>query len=293
MVTIVAGFKCDGGIVLCADTQETAGAAKKNVTKLQVHHGFFNPLSGEKDRRFAAAFCGAGDGPFIDKLLNEVWAAIRWCESLSDACVIAESKIKSTYEEYGRIFQNGLCPQVDLLYGITMDEFSCLFSATGPVVNDVTDYISGGAGYYLSDFIASRMYSPSMNVKLGVTLAAYILLQCKEHVEGCGGESHIAVLRESGKSGYVATSIVQEITDFLYESDPEIGKFLLSVADLDVSQTCLNKLTKDLTKTLTSKRAFHIDRLGKYRQFLRANDEQLGLTKERDELNISEDHLGI
>jgi hypothetical protein len=73
-VTIVAGFKSYEGVVLCADTQETVLHSKRHVPKLR-----FEPDSlaksvkewrGEKDD-LAAAFCGAGDGPFIDKLIDE------------------------------------------------------------------------------------------------------------------------------------------------------------------------------------------------------------------------------
>ena len=38
-VTIIAGFRCQDGVVICADTQETSGSAKRNVPKLEFFKG--------------------------------------------------------------------------------------------------------------------------------------------------------------------------------------------------------------------------------------------------------------
>ena len=38
-MTIIAGFRCQGGIVVCSDTQETSGTAKRSVPKLQCFQG--------------------------------------------------------------------------------------------------------------------------------------------------------------------------------------------------------------------------------------------------------------
>lgn len=69
-MTIIAGFRCQDGIVVCADTQETSGPAKRNVPKLVFSRG--PTLSAGQDKMInhdlALAMCGAGDGPFVDKV---------------------------------------------------------------------------------------------------------------------------------------------------------------------------------------------------------------------------------
>src|SRR6266404_5629863 len=62
-VTIIAGFKGYDGIVLCADTQETVQGFKRKVPKLRVEPA---KVGGD----LAVAFCGAGHGPFIDKVVD-------------------------------------------------------------------------------------------------------------------------------------------------------------------------------------------------------------------------------
>src|SRR5205823_3219963 len=93
---------------------------------------------------------------------------------------------------------------------------------------------SAGAGYYMADFLASRMYVGHLNIHQCVILAAYVLFQAKEHVEGCGGDSHIAILRNDGVSGRVDWKRVEAITKVLEMTDGNIGSLLLDVANLDM-----------------------------------------------------------
>lgn len=65
-------------------------------------------------------------------------------------------------------------------------------------------------------------------------LAAYILFQAKEHVDGCGGSSDIAILRSTGVSGYVDSEKVKAITEMLAAADKQVGEILLMMANLDL-----------------------------------------------------------
>lgn len=257
VVTIIAGFRCQDGIVVCSDTQETSGPAKRSVPKLQCFHG---PVSSQ-DRQsminpdLALAICGAGDGPFIDKITSQAWDAIRYVSDLWEAGDRVESMIKETYKEFGQIFQPGTCPQVDLIYGITIGGASRLFEAKGPVVNE-TNYSSDGAGYYLADFLTSRMRGDAwLNVRQTVILAAYILFQAKEHVEGCGGESHIAVLRESESSGMVDFRLIQHLTEYLKIADLYTGEMLLTSSDFTLPEHTVLKGLMDSMESIKFVRA--------------------------------------
>jgi hypothetical protein len=104
--------------------------------------------------------------------------------------------------------QSGFCPHVDLIYGIKMDGRTKLFSAVGPVVNEKDEYYSAGQGYYMADFLARRMFGDHLTIHQCVIVAAYTLFQAKEHVDGCGGDSHIAVLRDTGPSGLLNFQVI-------------------------------------------------------------------------------------
>jgi hypothetical protein len=238
VVTIIAGFRCQDGIVVCADTQETSGSAKRSVPKLQCFQGPVSSQDGQSliNPDLALAICGAGDGPFIDKITSQAWEAIQHVSDVWEASDRVELMIKETYKDFGQIFQPGSCPQVDLIYGIKIGGASRLFEAKGPVVNE-TNYSSDGAGYYLADFLTSRMRGDAwLNVRQTVILAAYILFQAKEHVEGCGGESHIAVLREGESSGMVDFRLIQHLTEYLKIADLYTGEMLLASSDFSLPE---------------------------------------------------------
>jgi hypothetical protein len=249
-VTIIAGFKCDDGIVICSDTQETVLHSKRQVSKLRYERASF---SQEVDR-LSAAFCGAGDGPFIDKIVENCWAAARLASDLDEACSGVEGEIKRTYTEFGSVYQPGFCPAVDLIYGLKQADQSRLFVARGPVVNEKFDYDSSGAGYYMADFLAARMYHAGLNLREGVILAAYVLHQAKEHVEGCGGESQIAVLRNNGISGRVDPGRINAITECLKFADRQTGGLLLSTADVEIDDEAFSELARSFESVLTTVR---------------------------------------
>ncbi|MGA8152248.1 MAG: hypothetical protein WB952_14945 [Terriglobales bacterium] len=264
-MTIIAGFKSYEGIVLCADTQETLEHAKRNIPKLRFEplntHGF--PVQ-ENVEDLAVAFCGAGDGPFIDKLVSEAWQDASVATSLDEACVTIEASIKRTYKEFGSIYQAGMCPEVQLIFGVKMDHRSRLFSAMGPIVNEKRGYDCGGVGHYMADFLASRMYGDYLPVHMCVILAAYVLFQSKEHVDGCGGDSQIVVLREDGSSGLVDWKRLEAITELLSRSDHDLSELLLKSANLNIADKELKEAASFMYDLMETFRSNQRDELRKW-----------------------------
>jgi hypothetical protein len=210
----------------------------------------------------AVAFCGSGYGPLIDKLVDECWKAAEPLDSLDDVSETIERTIKGLNKEYGEIYQAGQCPSVELIYGIKTAEGSKLFSSNGPIVNERPDYFSSGAGYYMADFLASRMYAQYLTVHQCVILAAYILYQAKEHVDGCGGDSHIAVLRsDGGADGLVDSARVQAMTDILVGVDSNFGRIALSAANLELAESEIVEDIEHFRDALKHFRTVHQNRI--------------------------------
>lgn len=76
---MIAGFRCQDGIVICADTQETLGSVKRNVSKLEFTKGptWSTEQNELINHDLAFALCGAGHGPFVDKIASRAWNALR------------------------------------------------------------------------------------------------------------------------------------------------------------------------------------------------------------------------
>ncbi len=291
-MTIIAGFKCQDGIVVCADTQETSGSAKRNVPKLEFSSG---PTWSEEQQKMinhdlAIAICGAGDGPFVDKVASRAWDALRGVADIWEASNAVESMIKETYREFGQIYQAGSFPQAELIYGITIGGQSRLFQASGPLVNE-KNYASSGIGYYLADFLAGRMGANGeegwLTTRQCTIVAAYILFQAKEHVEGCGGNSHIAVLRESESSGMVDFRLIEHLTEYLKLADRFTGEMLIETADFSVTDSKVSERIESLAGTIKFIRDSEINRLKEDRE----TDRSLSLSLAGEE--VTKDDLGL
>src|SRR5271165_1476054 len=197
-VTIVAGFKCADGVVLCADTEETFGNAKTSVPKLQVCSS--SQTEHAEDLMFALA--GAGNGPWVDKLVELTWARVQAASSFDEACQFAEASVKDAHQEYGNIFQPGMLPDAKLVYAVKMDGKTKLFSSDGPIVNEQRHFAIHGCGAELGTYICNLMCPSWTRHSLSqlAVLAAYIVYQAKNYVPGVGGRTHLVKLRNEGGS---------------------------------------------------------------------------------------------
>lgn len=278
-VTIVAGFKTQDGIVLCADSQETVGGvSKRNVPKLRFEPA--SKLSSGSD--LAAAFCGATDnGAFMDMLIDEAWSAAKSATSLQEACNRVSQSIKHTYREHVNLYQTGYMPSTELIYGVKMEGESRLFYGQGPAIHEKEAYATGGIGSYMADFLAARMYGHHLSVGEAVILAGYVLFQAKEHVAECGGDSQIVVLRNTASSGQIDQERTRDLTNIVDLADKGIGSLLLAsanfaVSDEDLKQRAIAAL-ENLLKLREEERTILQDWKDIWQRVLKVRRDDLGL----------------
>jgi hypothetical protein len=283
-VTVLAGFRCSKGLVLFADTQETVGVAKRHVPKLRFEE-FTGAVRALRGSDLAVAFCGAtNNGAFVDKLVDLAWTAAQTEDDIDSVCEAIEKSIEETYRHFGAIYQPGYLPDAELIYGVKMNGQSRLFNALGPAVNERDEYCTGGVGTYMADFLAARMYSVGLTVQQCVILAAYILFQTKEHVDGCGGKSHIAILREDGPSGLVDSQRVDAITENVQKADLQLGNLLLASSDLDIGDKEFKENANQVFGVLEMFREEQKKDFKKWEQFRCSFDTMFGLSIKRDSL---------
>jgi 20S proteasome alpha/beta subunit len=238
-VTIIAGFKAKDGVVVCADTQETRGKSKRNVPKVVFQPSAF---SHGCDADLVAAFCGAGEGPLIDKLIAKAWKDAKSGSDLDDVCQKIEDSITSEYQGLMDIYSAGFIPDFHIIYGIKKGGKSKLFYAAGPIVVEKADYATAGEGADLAGYLIGRFGTQSpAALSRCVVIAAYILEQAKQNVQFCGGESHVAILNDKGLSGIAGSTEIDAITQTLNLADSSMGSLLMQVADFTADETSLEK----------------------------------------------------
>jgi hypothetical protein len=230
-VTLIAGFKCEGGIVLCADTYQEASGMKRSVEKLIVY---------ERDW-CSVGFAGSGDqGDLIDTVVDSIQSTL----DASRPEILHEIK-RSIKDSLVLVYRNELAafPQppatseptdtiVTLLIAVKgkKDQNAELLLSYGTALHPVPEYEVRGSGETL-EFVAERLFRHDLPLRHGVLLCTHLLGLSKAHVGGVGGESHIAVITNGGwiqKARLVETDLSES---FFKRVDNIFSETLLSFAD--------------------------------------------------------------
>lgn len=183
-------------MVLCADSQETVGVMKFDAPKLVIL-----PSNGSPDDRVRMMFAGAGDGPFIDKLVEKMWEAALRGPGMTNAAVferVEDANIewhRRIWEAYGA----GERPGAELLIVIYTHHEVTLYRSYGPIITQVDDYAFVGIGGELGTFLAEHLNADSSSIEEDVSDAVYILDNVKKYVESCGGDTQLAALMLDGR----------------------------------------------------------------------------------------------
>jgi 20S proteasome alpha/beta subunit len=198
-MTIVAGFRCCDGAILCADTQETiSGYAKREVDKIT------NWSVAQYGYTFAIGTAGSGN--YADMLKEHLAGALRQFTSFDEQgmkAAITDSLVNffSTHI-WPRNSQD--VPQIENLIVLHPTDrgnrsFPLLLHTAETAVNDVThEPRCLGVGSYLAEFILTQYFYRYASKSAGLTMAAYMLKQVREHVEGCGKSSTIVYYGNDG-----------------------------------------------------------------------------------------------
>jgi hypothetical protein len=195
-MTICAGFKSEYGVVLCADSQETRGSMKFDAPKLVIR-----PSVGTPDDTVRMLFAGAGDGPFIDKLVDRMWrAAERGPNTLIDDVIarIEDANIE-WHQRIWPLYEADQRPIANILFVLYIPTSEPrLYRAIGPVINEIKDYAFVGYGEELGTFLAENFRPDSIDIEEDVSACLFILENAKKYVNSCGGETQLAALMLDG-----------------------------------------------------------------------------------------------
>lgn len=216
-MTIVAGFHCSDGIVLCADTQENVGDyIKRNVSKIEARPR----LLGMRNQIPCAVFAGAGDGDFIDYIVEKLWAAMEPKGGDLKAMIeAAEDELISQYQRLVPVHPNGM-PDASFLIAVwAAPREMSLLKINGPIVKRDVDFDAIGFGDILVTYIASRLLHIKTFLDEAVPVSIYMVDEAKQHVTECGGETHVVTLDEEGKFRRYSQDAIKTRTRELRDTD--------------------------------------------------------------------------
>ena len=186
-MTIVLGFRCTDGVVICADQQITApGAFKYHQTKITV----------EDFEGFSAVFAYAGQPGLALEVHDKIAKVLRDLgeqESVSDA---VRQSVDSVLSDMGRLYTQ---LELQMLIGTTaVHQKAALVGFDGKSVHAALPFNYLGIGESsLIRFLAQKLYTTKIDIRVGVDLGAYLIKKAEDYIDGCGGPIDVVTMADN------------------------------------------------------------------------------------------------
>ncbi len=197
VVTIGIGFRCRDGIVLSADQQVTWGDSHKAYErKLRCH----------SSDGWNAAFTYAGSPVLWNSFNDKFGEAMKLLRKPPTIRIIREM-VETILGLFDELKDDPTC--LNLLCAVIVPgEDYALFRTEGNVIHSVRDYEYVGCG----DSSLLRFLGPLITadppvatedqagriVRQAVMMATYLVMKAKTHIDGCGGDTDVLVVRPDG-----------------------------------------------------------------------------------------------
>jgi 20S proteasome alpha/beta subunit len=264
-MTVAAGFRCQDGVVLCADEEYTEGGLLKFTgSKMVVYEGLrarvLLTFSGDKDFATMA----------MDKIVERL---ARSSETATEIRSIVEGEIqqlhkKHIYRHPG--YKDGIAPEVSFLVGVwTEPQETDLWVTSRTTATRVPTWHTIGVGHYLAAYLGKTLFADSLNVREAALLGSYLLSQAKEHVPGCGGTSNIVTLAKDGSIKREDSLNIFEGEAYFSEFTTLVRRLFYAFGDLDLPNDELNRTVQIMIEDAVALRARRI----KYREIVKRDKE--------------------
>ena len=251
-MTIALGLIAEGGVVIAADRQETEGERKKDEQKVGT---LWAPGIG------SLIVSGAGNGPYIDSMITrlhvcfgaKVW---KWgdAEEMTDNFEQSHSKFYSDsvlpfagYQPYER-------PDYELLFGCSIKDRHLLWYSHKLTVNRVEGYRAVGIGASTAESLLKKFYVGRLPLPVAISLAAFVVYEVKNSVEGCGFDTDVRFTEHNGPPSSITKEMLKKMEDAfsqfrLLERDDLYKCIGGGIIPKNRNAKDWNKLRRDLAKT--------------------------------------------
>lgn len=195
-VTIAAGFACDDGVLLCADTLLSANYRQQGPKVFSW-----------RDDDVAVVVSGAGSYVLLklakEAIFKKLVTLRHHKQSFSIKHDVIEPVLASLHDDHidkapDREWANGY--GLSLLVGAWhQGSHAVLYESHRRACAVVDGFSCVGSGAPVGNYIASTLFSKTLPVMWGRVVAGYLVQQSKAYGEDCGGDTNITVLQNNGK----------------------------------------------------------------------------------------------
>lgn len=226
-MTIAAGFSCGEGVLLCADTEQTAWAMKLQGKKVD----YFDFPGGK------LAYAYAGNTHFAFSAIQKLQKRLQ--SGLQQNMVEIEKLLDKEYRRNVlRHPDHATDSSLDYrfllaLWSPTEGTKFFMTSQTALVAGGTYECI--GVGDYLAHYLISRSFNGG-SVRDALALAAYFLAGIKDYVVGCGGMSVYVFLHNDGRVAVLTSEHdgpCSQLQKYAKTYDFHMRQLLISLANED------------------------------------------------------------
>lgn len=222
-MTLIAGFFCKDGLLMCADMEEPTATSKRKVNKL-----FYRGVND-----WQIVFTGAGSAAVIDNAIKRLDDLIKeqgatnsgesWIEGLINAVLydVHENYVwKSKQVDHAVSLLIGYSEGESSLTNLKGQPFKQRLWVTDEIVPaPEVKYVCRGIGQDLANYFADRLYHPFYSEEQAVKIAAFIFKEVKQNVPGVGQGTTMWLLPKFGLRGkayseYAIAGIEKTLPDF-------------------------------------------------------------------------------
>lgn len=194
-LTIAAGFHCDDGIVICADTEHTDQIGKYQREKI---FNFQHQL----------LLTGAGHSDYIKMAFDKLCDAYRSSQPINPSAArdIVERMILDLYAKHIFNFyrpEDSNRPSLELIIAMRCSNGEPVMVKAAETATILGGFFeSVGIGKPLFEYWAQLLYWPTLTMTIVSYLCALILQEVKRNVVDCGGYSIICGMpKDASKQG--------------------------------------------------------------------------------------------
>jgi 20S proteasome alpha/beta subunit len=193
-MTYISAFHCNGGIVMCADTQETVESEKEYSEKLYI----------AGDQNYPLAIGGAGLGEAADALSQEIIERANAAQpaTIKELRSLIKASIENVYTKdvpisaWGRQYRTAQY----LIAAKPRNDRFVIFKIVGRRVWLVEESVIIGYATAVNKALLKRLYRRNLPMQQAVMLAVYLVSMSKDIDAFVGGETRVAVVVENGAS---------------------------------------------------------------------------------------------
>jgi 20S proteasome alpha/beta subunit len=214
-MTLVAGFICRDGLLICADMEEVSGISSRRVSKL-----FFREAQGA----WNFVVTGAGSAAVMDNAIKKLWPAAKSKVPKYDETNMEDALsgvLKTVYKKY--VWPDTRADHsISLILGYSDARGlqQSLWVTHDLVPMPIARHVCAGIGEDLANYLADQLWHPFFSEQQAVRVAAFIFKEVKDHVGGVGQGTEMWMLGKAGSKNFYDRTHVE----VLEKSLPSFGR---------------------------------------------------------------------